>query len=129
MDFVKRLILCRFGIPKKLVYDNETQFENEQLKKFCAKYGIQKSFATVVYPQSNEQVEAVNMSLKYMLKTKLKQAKGLWVERLPLVLWAYQTTKTSPTREMPFSLAYGAEAIVPIELAVATLRKESYDQD
>ena len=31
------------------------------------------------------------------------------------MLWAYRTTKRTTTRETPYSLAFGAEAVLPIE--------------
>ena len=40
------------------------------------------------------------------------------------VLWAYRTTKRVPTRETPFSLAYGTEAIIPVDISMSTLRVE-----
>ncbi|GJY51676.1 reverse transcriptase domain-containing protein [Tanacetum coccineum] len=41
-----------------------------------------------------------------------------WVDELPRVLWVYGTTPKSSNRETPFSLTYGSEAIVPIEISV-----------
>nr|XP_009759048.1 PREDICTED: uncharacterized protein LOC104211652 [Nicotiana sylvestris] len=42
-------------------------------------------------------------------------ARGNWRETMPNVLWAYRTTPKSSTRETPFSLVYGAEALIPVE--------------
>ncbi|GJY19299.1 reverse transcriptase domain-containing protein [Tanacetum coccineum] len=39
-----------------------------------------------------------------------------WVDELPQVLWAHRTTLKSNNRETPFSLVYGSEAVVPIEI-------------
>ena len=41
-----------------------------------------------------------------------------------VVLWAYRTTQRVPTRETPFSLAYGTEAIIPVDISMPTLRVE-----
>ena len=40
------------------------------------------------------------------------------------VLWAYRTTARRPTSISPFALTYGMEAIVPIEICMATLRTD-----
>lgn len=37
-------------------------------------------------------------------------------------LWAYLTFKRTSTQATPFSLIYGAEAVVPVEIAVTSVR-------
>ena len=67
--------------------------------------------------------------IKHNLKTKLEDLKGRWVDELPEVLWAYRTTARTPIGETSFSLAYGYEAMVPVEIRVSSLRRENYDPD
>nr|KYP51604.1 hypothetical protein KK1_026488 [Cajanus cajan] len=50
------------------------------------------------------------------LKKRLGSAKGAWAEELPEVLWAYRCTPQSTTKETPFRLAYGADAMIPVEV-------------
>ena len=57
-----------------------------------------------------------------IIKTKLDDAKGAWPEELPNVLWVYRTTARTPTRETPFRLTYGTEAVIPIEVGVTSIR-------
>ena len=59
-----------------------------------------------------------------MLKTKLENLKGKCVEYLPEVLWAYRTTCKSITQETPFALAFGTEAVAPVEVRLKSLRVE-----
>ena len=59
-----------------------------------------------------------------MLKTKLENLKGKWVEYLPEVLWAYRTTRKSVTQETPFALAFGVEAVAPVKVGLKSLRVE-----
>ncbi|MCI89481.1 gypsy retrotransposon integrase-like protein, partial [Trifolium medium] len=40
------------------------------------------------------------------------------------VLWAYRTTPHSTTGETPFRLAYGTEAIIPVEIGEPSRRTE-----
>ena len=61
------------------------------------------------------------------LKKRLDDAKGKWVEELPHVLWAYRTTHRRSIRETPFSMSYGAEAVIPIEIGFPTLRTQSFN--
>jgi hypothetical protein len=80
-----------------------------------------------MYPKSNGQVEATNKTLLATLKKKLDRRKGLWVEYVPEVLWSYRTTARTPTGETPFSLAYGTEAVIPVEIGSPSLRVLHYD--
>lgn len=63
------------------------------------------------------------------LKKRLDEAKGRWVEELPHVLWTYQTTPRRSTRETPFSMTYGAEAVIHLEIGFPTLRTNAFNPD
>ena len=60
------------------------------------------------------------------LKKRLDDAKGKWVEELPHVLWTYWTAPCRSTRKTPFSMTYGAKAIIPIETEFPALRTSSF---
>ena len=45
-----------------------------------------------------------------------------------MVLWAYRTTARNATSETPFALAFGIEAVVPVETKLPTLRIEEYEE-
>ena len=40
------------------------------------------------------------------------------------MLWAYRTTQRSATRETPFALAFGTEAVAPVEVGLKSPRIE-----
>ena len=61
------------------------------------------------------------------LKKRLDDAKGKWVEELSHVFWTYRTTPRRSTRETPFSMTYGAEAVIPLETGFPTLRTSSFN--
>ena len=89
IDFVWKNIICHFRILNKIVFDNETQFDSAKFKDFWDNFGILKTFSTLAHPQSNEPVEAVNETIKQTLKKKLSKLKGIWVNKLRLMLWSY----------------------------------------
>ena len=60
------------------------------------------------------------------LKKRLDDAKGKWVEELSHVLWTYKTTPRRSIRETPFSMSYGAEAVILLEIGFPTLRTNSF---
>ena len=123
-NFVWRAIICRFGVPRALVSDNGKQFDNAKFRDFCAEFGIKNYYSSPAHPQSNGQAEVTIRTLKAALKTKLEDLKGSWVEYLLEVLWAYRTTQKSATRETPFALAFGTEAVAPVEVGIKSPRVE-----
>ena len=53
-----------------------------------------------------------------ILKKRLEVSKGNVAEELHRVLWAYRTIPKTTTQETPYTLVYGAEAIIPTEMHV-----------
>ena len=89
--------------------------------------GITNRYSSPAYPQGNGQTETVNKVIVSELKKMLDDAKGIWVEELPHILWAYRTTPRRSTGETPFSMSYGAEVVIPIETSFLTLRTQSFN--
>ena len=46
--------------------------------------------------------------------------------RIAIVLWTYRTTPWRSIGETPFSMTYGAEAVIPLETGFPTLRTSSF---
>ena len=61
------------------------------------------------------------------LKKRLDDAKGRWVEELAHVLWTYRTTPHRSMGETPFSMAYGAEAVILLEINFPTQRITAFN--
>ena len=104
--------------------NNGQQFDNPKFRDLCAELGIRNYYSSSAHPQSNGQVEVTIKTLKAASKTKLEGLKGKWVEYLPEVLWAYRTTRKSATQETPFALAFGTEAVAPVEIGLKSPRIE-----
>ena len=49
------------------------------------------------------------------------------MEELPHVLWTYRTTPRRSIGETPFSMTYGAEAVIPLETGFPTTRTSSFN--
>ena len=85
------------------------------------KYGIEHHRSSPYRPQANGAVEAANKSIKKILAKRVVNYRD-WAAQLPLALWGYRTSVRTPTGQTPFSLVYGAEAVLPAELEVKSLR-------
>ncbi|XP_074377661.1 uncharacterized protein LOC141719178 [Apium graveolens] len=125
--FFLEQIISRFEITKVCVSDNGTQFVGNKFGKFLHHFGVQQKFSSVAHPQGNGAVEANNKIIFQGIKKRLGEAKGRWEEELPWVLWTYRTTPRSFTRETPFRLTCGTNALVPVDAGLKSYRMKVYN--
>ncbi|GKF88164.1 reverse transcriptase domain-containing protein [Tanacetum coccineum] len=76
----------------------------------------------VAHPQANGLVERANKSLMDGIKARLGRERTGWVDELPNVLWSHRTSLKQSNGEIPFSLTYGSEAVIPTEIRMPTYR-------
>jgi hypothetical protein len=70
-------IVCRFGVPRLLIVDNEKQFDSNNSMEFCRSIGTRIAFASVYHPESNRAIERANRIVFSMIsKTLLNLCKG-----------------------------------------------------
>jgi hypothetical protein len=55
VKFLKSIIY-RFGVPKKVLTDNETQFKGAKFLRYCADFRIHHQPSSTAHPQTNGQV-------------------------------------------------------------------------
>jgi transposase InsO family protein len=113
-------IIYRFGVPRRVLMDNETQFKEAKFSRCCTAFGIHHQPSSAAHPLTNGQVERTNGLLLQGMKTRMFQdleARGRnWHKELTSVLWALQTNINRATRDTPFNLVYGAEVVLPPEI-------------
>ena len=127
--FIWRNIICRYGILRVLVSDNGKQFDNSAFRDFCSELGIKNHYSSPVHPQANGQVEVTNRTLLKIIKTRLEGAKGIWLDELPSVLWAYRSTARTPIGKTPFRLTYGADAVIPAKVGLTSYHVQNYMEE
>ncbi|RVW19029.1 hypothetical protein CK203_095030 [Vitis vinifera] len=92
-SFIRSHIICRYGVPHELISDRGT----------------------------NEAVEAANKNIKRILRRMVETSRD-WSEKLPFALWAYRTSFRTSTGATPYSLVYGMETVLPVEIEMSSLR-------
>lgn len=70
----------------------------------------------------------MNQMILQGLRTRLDEAKGMWVEELPNILWVYHTIPRTSSNEIPFNLVFGAKVVIPIKIGLPTIWIEHYDE-
>ncbi|PKU82262.1 hypothetical protein MA16_Dca017484 [Dendrobium catenatum] len=122
LQFFRDHIVYRFGIPRRIISDNGPSFKSTKLNNFAKRHNIDWRYSTSYYPQANGLAEAFNKTLVGILKKSLEDNKRQWHEKLGEALWAYRTTYRTPTQSTPFALVFGAEAVLPLEVQLPSLR-------
>ena len=75
-NFIQEHIICKFGIPHKIVIDNGTPFVNKDVRKLLDHRHIKHRKSTPYYPQGNGQAEATNQVLLKILSKMVHEYKG-----------------------------------------------------
>ncbi|GJW49701.1 reverse transcriptase domain-containing protein [Tanacetum coccineum] len=112
--------MTKFGLPRVIVTDNGTQLINDPFKSWRERFKIKQMNTVVAHPQANGLVERANKSLMHRLKARLGRERVGWVDELSNILWAHQTMLKTSNGETPFSLTYGSEAVIPVEIGMPT---------
>jgi hypothetical protein len=122
IEFITRHIIHIFGIPQTLTMDQGTLFASKEVREFVDSYGIKLLNSSPYYAQANGQAESSNKTLVKLIKKKIEDNPRRWHEVLSEALWAHHISRHGATKDTPFELVYGQEAVLPIEVNLGTYR-------
>jgi hypothetical protein len=121
----------KLWIRWRRITDLGSQFNSQKFQDYCNRLGTQICYASIAHPKSNNQVERANAEVLQGLQTttfnSLEGCGKNWVDQVPLVVWSLWTTAMRSTGETPFSLVYGAKAVLPMDLKYGSPWISSYD--
>ncbi|RDY11093.1 Retrovirus-related Pol polyprotein, partial [Mucuna pruriens] len=121
VKFIKKDIICRYGIPAHIIIDNDTNLNNKMMTELCEQFQIRHHNSTPNRPKMNGAVKATNKNIKKIIRKMAVTYKD-WHEMLPYALHEYRTSVRTSTGATPYSLVYGTEAVLPIEVEIPSLR-------
>ena len=119
--FIKSNIICRYGVPSQIITDNGSNLNNKLMTELCAEFKIEHHNSSPYRPKMNGAVEAANKNIKKIVQKMVVTYKD-WHEMLPFALHGYRTSIRTSTGATPFSLVYGMEAVLPIEVEIPSMR-------
>ena len=67
VEFIYEEIFTRFGVPREIVTDQDSQFTSKLMKELTTKYSMQHCKSSPYHPQANVQVESTNKVLEAIL--------------------------------------------------------------
>jgi uncharacterized heparinase superfamily protein len=98
----------------------------------CANFGINHQASSAAHPQTNSQVKRASRLILQEMKARMfhdLEARGRnWHKELPLVLWALRINVNRATRDTPFHLVYGADAVLPSEIFLELARVAQFNK-
>ena len=79
------------------------------------------SITSLYHTDHRGAIEAVNKNIKNILAKMVMTYKDC-AKKLPFPLWGYRTSIRASTGATPYSLVYGCEVVLPIEVEIQSLR-------
>ncbi|MCO5570453.1 hypothetical protein L7F22_024175 [Adiantum nelumboides] len=119
--FVFENICCKSGTPLEIISDKGPSFRGDLVGELMEQLGISRQHSSPYYPQCNGLVEKVNGMICRIITKQANNRPKDWDGHLNATLWAYRTSFKTNLGYTPYELVFGKEAILPIEVQLASL--------
>ena len=114
--------LCRYPRPRRVEYDNGSEFVGFEFQELLSSYGIEPVPTTVKNPQANSPVERMHLTMADMLHTSAPFTGHDWfrdVQRmLQAIAWAIRSTINTAVQYTPGQLAFHRDMITATHVRV-----------
>ncbi|MCO5573242.1 hypothetical protein L7F22_027011 [Adiantum nelumboides] len=122
--FVKEIFRLH-GLPKRIISDKDAKFTSKFWKALFEALGTQLCFSSAYHPQSVGQTERVNQVVEDIIRAYCSREPRKWIQFLPLVEFAYNSSFHSSIGMSPFNALYGHECVSPLNFSDPTIRVEA----
>jgi hypothetical protein len=66
--FIRNQLICRYGVPSRIITDNGTNLNNKMMKELCDDFKIEHHNSYPYRPKMNGAVEAANKNIKKIIQ-------------------------------------------------------------
>ena len=100
-----------FGVCRKLLMDNGTEFKNDLFTRVAEQLGVERKIYSPPYrPQSNGRIEGFHKFLKSCLAKHISRHRE-WDNVVPLATASYNWLPNQHSKESPFFVMFGRDAV------------------
>ncbi|CAN0017348.1 unnamed protein product, partial [Heterosigma akashiwo] len=119
-----KCIVCRHSTPSIAIMDNVNYQVKGTFPQVLRTLGVKLTPVSVYHPQANGRAERMVSIIKKTLKTMVMENTSAWEKLIPLAAFACNTAQHRETKETPFFLVHGRDAVLPgpLNTAVQELR-------
>ena len=89
-QFIKKEIICRYGLSERIISDNELNLNNDMVTEVCTRFKIKHHNLVPYRPNMNGAVKVANKNVKKIIAKATETYKD-WHEKLSFGLHAYRT--------------------------------------
>ena len=89
--------------------------------EFSLKRGFKLKYSANYYPQGNGLAKSTNKNVIRIIKRTIDKNHRNWHKAFTFSLWVDRITQKASIGSSPFSLVYGKEAVLPINIAISYL--------
>ena len=105
-------------LPSSIVSDRDVRFTGAAWGQLWRGLGTELKMSTAYHPQTDGQTERMNRTMQTVLRSYAEKQEE-WVEWLPFVAAAYNSTQQESTKRTPFELNFpDARSIDPLAWAI-----------
>ena len=124
LDVFMREIYRLHGLPEVLVSDRDPRFTSELYRRAMGKFAVVMRMSTSGHAQTDGQTERANRVVGEMIRAYSTSNDSLWVEYLPTIEFAINSSPSAATGISPFEATNG---ILPRQIGFA--RRSLPDED
>ncbi|GBG81446.1 hypothetical protein CBR_g32123 [Chara braunii] len=99
--------ICGHGVPEDSVSDRDTRFMSAFWTALMQESDTKMKPSSARHPQTNGQTERAHQTAQMMLRTLIRPDQKDWVDRLPDIEFAYNTSVHPAIGVTPFELHHG----------------------
>ncbi|GBG78754.1 hypothetical protein CBR_g27978 [Chara braunii] len=99
--------ICGHGVPENIVSDRDTRFMSAFWTALMQESGTTMKPSSARHPQTDGHTERAHQTAQMMLRTLIRPDQKDWVDRLPDIEFAYNTSVHPAIGVTPFELHHG----------------------
>ena len=104
--YYRHIFPC-FGVPAKVITNQDLQFTSQFMKELCTQLRIKQNISTAYHPCTDGQSERTNQWLEQYFQFWVNHQQDNWVDFLPTAEYAHNSWQNETTKTTPYQTLMG----------------------